>query len=140
MLPVGVALLTVLGTLAGLLVAVVSGAPGSHGADQARSRLPAPRSSPGRPSPGAAPVIARIPLTLGAGARLLPDSSVPAVGPAVTSASASARQPAVAPLRRTVQADLLIVAPAALPGGLLAAVSRSGQDARQRHRDRGCRG
>jgi cell wall-associated NlpC family hydrolase len=122
MLPVGVALLTVLGTLAGLLVAVLSGPPGSHGADQARSRLPAPRSSPVRPSTGDAPVIARIPLTLGAGARLLPDSSVPAVVPAV--ASASARQSAVAPLRRTVQADLLIVAPSALPGGLLAAVSR----------------
>ena len=121
MLPVGVVLLTVLGTLAGLLVAVLSGAPGSHGADQARSRLPAPRSSV-RPSTGNAPVIARIPLTLGAGARLLPDSSVPAVGPTV--ASASARQPAVAPLRRTVQADLLIVARSALPGGLLAAVSR----------------
>ena len=118
MLPVGVVLLTVLGTLAGLLVAVLSGTPGSHGADQAGSGLPAPRSSPVRPSTGDAPVIARIPLTLGAGARLLPDSSVPAV------VSASARPPAVAPLHRTVQADLLIVAPSALPGGLLAAVSR----------------
>src|SRR5277367_1927410 len=105
MLPAGVALLTVLGTLAGLLVAVLSGAPGSHGADQAGARLPAPQSSPVRPSPvlpstADAPVIARIPLTLGAGARLLPNSSVPAVVPAV--AAASARPPAVAPLRRTV--------------------------------------
>jgi cell wall-associated NlpC family hydrolase len=39
-------------------------------------------------------------------------------------AAAQTRQSTVAPLRRTVQADLLIVAPFSLPGGLLAAVSR----------------
>src|SRR6185312_3553575 len=58
------------------------------------------------------------PLTLGAGARPLPDSSVPAVAVAPT------RRPTVAPLHRTVQADLLIVAPFSLPSGLLAAVSQ----------------
>ena len=42
--------------------------------------------------------------------------------PAVSAAVAS--RPTVAPLRRTVQADLLIVAPSALPAGLLTAVSR----------------
>jgi cell wall-associated NlpC family hydrolase len=63
-------------------------------------------------------VIAGVPLTLGTGARPLSDSSVPAVSLAAT------RKPAVAPLRRTVRADLLIVAPTTLPGGLLGAVSR----------------
>ena len=60
-----------------------------------------------------------MPLTLGLGARPLPDSSVPEVG-----AGRGTGQPAVAPLRRTVQASLLIVAPTALPGGLLTAVTR----------------
>ncbi len=55
---------------------------------------------------------------MAAGARPLPDSSVPAVS------AAGKRQQAVAPLRRTVQADLLVVAPFSLPAGLLAAVSR----------------
>jgi cell wall-associated NlpC family hydrolase len=47
--------------------------------------------------------------------RPLTDSSVPAVG---------TTGPTVGPLRRTVQADLLIVAPKSLPAGLLTAVSR----------------
>ena len=59
-----------------------------------------------------------MPLTLEAGARPLPDSSVPAVS------AAGNRQQAVAPLRRSVQADLLIVAPFSLSAGLLTAVSR----------------
>jgi cell wall-associated NlpC family hydrolase len=113
MLPAGVAALAVLGTVIGVLVAVVGGAPNGGLPAQGQFGLPAVR-----PSAGGAPVITRVPLTLGAGARPLPDSSVPAVSAAGT------RQSTVAPLRRTVQADLLIVAPFSLPGGLLAAVSR----------------
>jgi cell wall-associated NlpC family hydrolase len=113
MLPAGVAALAVLGTVIGMLVAVVGGAPNGGLPAQGQFGLPAVR-----PSAGGAPVITRVPLTLGAGARPLPDSSVPAVSAAGT------RQSTVAPLRRTVQADLLIVAPFSLPGGLLAAVSR----------------
>jgi cell wall-associated NlpC family hydrolase len=113
MLSAGVAALAVLGTVIGVLVAVVGGAPNGGLPAQGQFGLPAVR-----PSAGGAPVITRVPLTLGAGARPLPDSSVPAVSAAGT------RQSTVAPLRRTVQADLLIVAPFSLPGGLLAAVSR----------------
>jgi cell wall-associated NlpC family hydrolase len=113
MLPVGVGTLAVLGTLIGGLAAVASGPPGSDVAAQGRPPLPA-----ARPSAGNAPVIAGVPLTLEAGARPLPDSSVPAV-----SATGKPRS-TVAPLRRSVQADLLIVAPFSLPGGLLTAVSR----------------
>jgi cell wall-associated NlpC family hydrolase len=113
MLPVGVGTLAVLGTLIGGLAAVASGPPGSDVAAQGRPPLPA-----ARPSAGNAPVIGGVPLTLEAGARPLPDSSVPAV-----SATGKPRS-TVAPLRRSVQADLLIVAPFSLPGGLLTAVSR----------------
>ena len=112
-LSVGVVILAALGTLAGVLAAVLSGSPGSDLAAQLSFGLPAVQ-----PSTGDAPVITGGPLTLGADARPLPDSSVPAVSAAVAS------RPTVAPLRRTVQADLLIVAPSALPAGLLNAVSR----------------
>jgi cell wall-associated NlpC family hydrolase len=112
MRPAGVATLAVLGTLTGVLVAVLGGAPNPDLAVHGRS------GSPGvRPATGNAPVITQVPLTLGAGARLLSDSSVPAV-------STGTRQSTVAPLGRTVQADLLIVAPFSLPAGLLTAVSR----------------
>ncbi len=107
-LPAGVGTLAVLGALAGVLTAVASGPP-----DKGQPAFPVVR-----PSTGSVPVIAGVPLTLGAGVRPLPDSSVPAVS------AAGKPRPAVAPLRRTVQADLLIVAPFSLPGGLLAAVSR----------------
>ena len=113
MLPAGVGTLAVLGTLIGALVAAASGAPASDLAAQGRLGLSAVR-----PSAGNAPVIAGVPLTLEAGARPLPDSSVPAVS------AAGKRQQAVAPLRRSVQADLLIVAPFSLSAGLLTAVSR----------------
>jgi cell wall-associated NlpC family hydrolase len=112
-LSVGVVVLAALGTLAGVAAAVLSGPPGSDVAAQLSFGLPAVQ-----PSTGDAPVITGGPLTLGADARPLPDSSVPAVSAAVAS------RPTVAPLRRTVQADLLIVAPSALPAGLLTAVSR----------------
>jgi cell wall-associated NlpC family hydrolase len=112
-LSVGVVILAALGTLAGVLAAVLSGPAGSDLATQLTFGLPAVR-----PSTGDAPVITGGPLTLGADARPLPDSSVPAVSAAVAS------RPTVAPLRRTVQADLLIVAPFSLPAGLLTAVSR----------------
>ena len=112
-LSVGVVVLAALGTLAGVVAAVLSGPPGSDLAAQLSFGLPAVQ-----PSTGDAPVITGGPLTLGADARPLPDSSVPAVSAAVAS------RPTVAPLRRTVQADLLIVAPSALPAGLLTAVSR----------------
>ena len=112
MLSVGGVILAALGTLAGVLVAAASRAPASDVAGQGRSGLPDVR-----PSTGNAPVIAGVPLTLWAGARLLPGSSVSAVTTATPLS-------AVAPLRRTVQADLLVVAPFSLPGGLLTAVSR----------------
>ena len=113
MLPAGIGALAVLGALAGVLAAVLSGAPNSGLAAKGRLAFPA-----ARPSARNAPVISGVPLTLGAGARPLSDSSVPAVAVAPT------RRPTVAPLHRTVQADLLIVAPFSLPSGLLAAVSQ----------------
>lgn len=112
-LPAVIGALAVLGALAGVLTAVLSGVPSSGFAAKGRLALPAARSSA-----RSAPVISGVPLTLGAGVRPLPDSSVPAV------AAARTRRPAVAPLHRTVQADLLVVAPFSLPSGLLAAVSR----------------
>jgi cell wall-associated NlpC family hydrolase len=112
MLPACVGTLAALGTLTGVLAAGLSGPP--------EGGLPAQGSaghSAAQPPAGNAPFAAGVPLTLSADARPLPDSSVPAV-------STGTRHPTVAPLGRTVQADLLIVAPSALPGGLLTAVSR----------------
>ena len=59
-----------------------------------------------------------MPLTLGAGARLLPDSRCPLSAPPGRSSPRSRRCAA------RVQADLLIVAPFSLPVRLLTAVSR----------------
>jgi cell wall-associated NlpC family hydrolase len=112
-LSTAVIVLAALGTLAGVLAAVLSSAPSGDLSGQQFLGLPAVR-----PSTGDAPVISGVPLTLAANARPLPDSSVPAVG------AAGPRPPTVAPLRRTVQADLLIVAPRTLPAGLLTAVSQ----------------
>ena len=97
MLPVGVVLLTVLGTLAGLLVAVLSRrARASHGRGPGTVPAAAPPSVASvRPSTGNAPVVARVPLTLGAGARLLPGSSI------AGRRRRRRAEPAVAPLRRT---------------------------------------
>ena len=110
--------LAALGTLTGVLVAVLGGASnGDLGAGRPFG-LPTVRPLTGGASTGGAPVIAGVPLTLAAGVQPLPDSSVPAVSATGT------RQATVAPLGRTVQADLLIVAPFSLPDGLLTAVSR----------------
>jgi cell wall-associated NlpC family hydrolase len=106
-----------LGTLAGVLVTVFSGVP----QDSPATGQPIVAAQFGlgatRPSTSSAPVISAVPLTVGPGARLLAGSSVPAVqAVAVTRAH-------VAPLRRTLQADLLIVGPSTLPASLLAAVA-----------------
>jgi peptidoglycan DL-endopeptidase CwlO len=114
-LSAGVAALAAVGTLSGALVAVLSstpsgplasGGPGNELAASPAFGLPAVR-----PSTGAAPVAPG--LAMGDSARLL----------AVPIAS-SATQPQVAPLRRTVQADLLIVAPFSLSESLAAKVAR----------------
>ena len=112
-LSVGIAVLAALGTGAGVLAAVLSGPSGGALDAQQSFGLPVVQ-----PSAGNAPVITGGPLTLAVDARPLPDSAVPAVGPS------GQGQATVAPLRRTVQADLFIVAPFSLSAGLLTAVSR----------------
>ena len=104
-------MLAALGALAGVLVAVLGGGRGGDLAASARSSRPAVQRTGGS-------VVTGAPLTLGAGAQLMPGSSVPAVSTALT------RKDAVAPLRRSVQADLLVVAPTSLPGSLLSAVDK----------------
>ena len=128
-LSASIAVLAALGTLAGVLVTVLSGAPrdgvasvGTTGAGQAApgSATTAASFLAGlpkvQPDTGNSPVISG--LAMGTSARLLPGSAVPAAR------LAAARPPSVAPLRRTVQADLLIVAPFSLSRKLAAAVSR----------------
>jgi cell wall-associated NlpC family hydrolase len=114
-LSAGIAVLAAVGTLSGALVAVLSSAPSGQlasadpGNTLAASRtfgLPAVT-----PSTGSAPVAPG--LAMGKSARLL----------AVPIAS-SAAEPRVAPLHRTVQADLLIVAPFSLSESLTAKVGR----------------
>ncbi len=114
-LPAALSVLAVLGIVAGVLVAVLSGSPrdSAVGSGSPQFGLPAVQ-----PSTGDAAVIAGVPLTVGAGVQLQSGSPVPAVQPP------AARRAPVAPLRRTVQADLLVVAPFSLPDGLLAAVGK----------------
>jgi peptidoglycan DL-endopeptidase CwlO len=115
LLPVSVAVVAALGTLAGVLVAVLGSAPhGDLGAAGARGPAAFLSGLPKvQPTNGDSPLIPG--LTLGAGARLM---SVPAAR------LTDAKRPSVAPLRRTVQADLLIVAPFSLSKKLAATVSR----------------
>jgi cell wall-associated NlpC family hydrolase len=107
-LSAGLTVLAALGAVAGILVAVLSGPPQGSG----QFGLPDVQAST-----GGAPVITGVPLTVGAGAQLLSGSPVPVV-------KTSATRGAVAALRRTVQPDLLVVAPFSLPDGLLAAVRK----------------
>ena len=117
MLPVGVAVLAAIGTLTGVMVDAESGTPnrqlGSPGASSSLEASALFGLHPVKPSTGSTPVLPGA--TLGAGARLL---AVPAAGPV------SRRVPKVAPLRRSVQADLLIVAPFSLSRRLATAIAR----------------
>jgi peptidoglycan DL-endopeptidase CwlO len=116
LLPATVAIVAALGTLAGVLVAVLVSAP-HGGLDSAPGPAPFASGLPTvRPATGDAPILPG--LTLGAGAHLLPGSAVPAAR------LTAAHPPAVAPLRRTLQADLLVVAPSSLSAKFAAAVSR----------------
>jgi cell wall-associated NlpC family hydrolase len=99
--------LAALGLLAGLLAALLGG--GGAGAQAL---------SPAAGSTGTAPASARPVPGATAPGSTAPGMQVPAVRLAGTG------QPRVAPLRQSVQADLLVVAPIALPGRLLAAVKR----------------
>jgi peptidoglycan DL-endopeptidase CwlO len=113
-LSVGFAALAAAGILAGALVAVLSSAPsGQVGPAGAVDKLAA-SSVLGlptvRPYTGSAPVAPGLVMGVGAGLIEIP------------TAKSSAAGPHVAPLRRTVQADLLIVAPFSLPKSLMAAV------------------
>jgi peptidoglycan DL-endopeptidase CwlO len=113
LLPAVAAVLAVLGTLAGVLAAVFGGSGGGDLAASPRSSVPVVQRAP-----EGSRVIPGVPLTLGISAKLLPGSPVPAVSAALT------RKDAVAPLRHSVQADLLVVAPRSLPGSLLPAVDK----------------
>ena len=109
----GVAVLAAVGTLCGVLVAVLSSAPsGQLASGNARAASPTFGLLAVKPSTGSAPVAPG--LAMGNGSRLM----------AVPIASSPAAEPRVAPLHRTVQADLLIVAPFSLSAGLAAKVGR----------------
>jgi len=124
-LPAVVAATATLGVVTGVTITAVGGssrAPGDA-ALGAASRA----SGPGTPGPSASSVSTLPPVTPVTGkaaASYLPDmtytldsrSAVPAVGTGGT--------PAVAPLKRTLTADLIVVAPFSLPKAVLTAVSR----------------
>ena len=122
-LPIVVAALAAVGMIAGVLVAVHSASPRELGSPSARAPRGAASSAAlslfglpqVRPVTGNAPVVPG--LTLGDNARLMSGSPVPAARP-------HAAPPKVAPLRRTVQADMLVVAPFSLSAKLFAKISR----------------
>jgi cell wall-associated NlpC family hydrolase len=126
MLSAGVAVLAAAGTLTGLVVAVVSAAPpGQTGAAQVGAAQVGAAGTAGkltassafglptvRPSTGSAPVAPGLTLETDAHPMTIP------------TARSAAAEPRVAPLRRTIQADLLIVAPFSLRKSLAAAIDR----------------
>jgi peptidoglycan DL-endopeptidase CwlO len=122
--PAAVAALAVLGSLVGVLVTVLSAPPGDDlSAGAAGSAPSSVLNLPAvRPATGNAPVLPG--MTMGTTARLMSGSQVPAVPGSQAGRLTGSRAPAVAPLRRTLQADLLVVAPFALPRSVLSAVSR----------------
>ena len=114
-MPAAVAVLAVLGSLVGVFLTVLSAPPGGGLSAGAAGVAPSVLNLPVvRPTTGNAPVLPG--MTMGTSARLMAGSQVPAL--------AGSHSPAVAPLRRTLQADLLIVAPFTLPHSLLTALSR----------------
>ncbi len=126
MLPAGVAATAALGVVAGVAVAALGGpspAPSAAVAGPTAGRMAGPATSPS----GASSVAALTPVTPVTGkaaASYLPNmtftldarSSVPTVMAAGT--------PAVAPLKRTLTADLMVVAPFSLSQAVLTAVDR----------------
>jgi peptidoglycan DL-endopeptidase CwlO len=113
-LSAAVGVLAAVGTLSGALVAVLSSAPSGQPATAgALAAAPSFGLPSVRPSTGSAPVAPG--LAMGKSARLL---AVPIASPS------AAAEPRVAPLRRSVQADLLIVAPFSLSPRLTAEVGR----------------
>jgi cell wall-associated NlpC family hydrolase len=114
-MPAAVAALAVLGSLAGVLAAVLGAPPRSDLPAGAAGVAPSVLNLPVvRPTSGNSPVAPG--MTMGTSAHLMAGWRVPAL--------AGSHPPAVAPLRRTLQADLLIVAPHTLPHSVLTAVSR----------------
>jgi peptidoglycan DL-endopeptidase CwlO len=115
-LSAAVAVLAAVGTLSSVLVAVLSSAPSgqltSAGPRDALAAAPTFGLPAVRPATGSAPVAPG--LAMGNSAKLL----------AVPIASSPAAEPRVAALRRTVQADLLIVAPFSLSESLTAKIGR----------------
>ena len=113
-LSIGVSALAAVGTVSGALVAVLSSTPSaplaSGRAGNALAASPAFGLPAVRPSTGSAPVAPG--LAMGDSDKLL---AVPVASSAV--------EPRVAPLRRTVQADLLIVAPFSLSESVAAKVA-----------------
>jgi peptidoglycan DL-endopeptidase CwlO len=115
LVPAAVAVLAVLGSLVGVFVTVLSAPPGGELSAGAAGAAPSVLNLPVvRPTTGNAAVLPG--MTMATSARLMTGSRVPAL--------AGSHSPAVAPLRRTLQADLLIVAPVTLPHSLLTALAR----------------
>jgi cell wall-associated NlpC family hydrolase len=112
-LPAGVAAFAAAGTLAGVLTAIESGGPASTlggatsavSASGAHSLFDLPRV---QPSTG----------------NVLSGSLLSNAAMSVPAATSSAKRPSVAPLRRTLQADLLIVSPTTLPESLRTSISK----------------
>ena len=118
-MPAAVAALAALGALAGVLVAVLSAPPPAGLSAGAAPPSPVLNLPVVQPTTGDAPVLPG--MTMGTNARLMDGVRVPALP---TAGLAGTRPPTVAPLRRTLQADLLIVAPSTLPRSVLTAISR----------------
>ena len=124
-LPAGVAVTAALGVIVGAGVSVLGGAPSPDGA----TAVPSGRASASIVPSGVLSSVAALPrvnpVTGNAsvlGSAVLGSGVVAkSTGPAV--AAAEAQEPTVAPLTRTLTADLMIVAPFSLPKSLVAAVA-----------------
>jgi len=117
-LPAGVAVTAALGVIVGAGVSVLGGAPGPDGA-AALGRAPVSIAPSGAASSVAA--LPRVDPVTGNASVLGSGVAAKSTGPAV--AAAEAHEPTVAPLTRTLTADLMVVAPFSLPASVLTAVA-----------------
>jgi cell wall-associated NlpC family hydrolase len=121
-LPAGVAATAALGVVTGVTVTALSGP----------ARVPGPAGAIGRapgsqtPAPDVSSVAALPPVTPVTGkaaASYLPDMAFTLDARSAVPAVSSGGTPAVAPLKRTLTADLMVVSPSSLPKAVLAAVA-----------------
>jgi cell wall-associated NlpC family hydrolase len=121
-LPAGVAATAALGVVTGVAVATLGGPSRVPGGNGGAAGQAAGRETPAPPVSSVAALPRVTPVTGKTAASYLPDMTFTLDARSAVPAVSSGGTPVVAPLKRTLTADLIIVAPSSLPQSVLAAV------------------